>query len=541
MISLDGVSESKSTTNSEDVYSSRFKNCRNIYPHRIVRPLNRYPVDNRHEFSSFLEDLNINSYQVTDFVGDNPKRSFVREALNHASYYACEYCDSKAIQFKDVEENRLEETRYKEQTRDIQQKIDLLLNTPGTSASKSLDDQKIVLLTNIKNDLEKEYKKKLRHSHLVWPSSTNNGRLRTIDEMKDIVHQIDMRDNGDRGPLGLDESKGFTGHSLLLDMDEFDFTKGISCEYMHCVCLGAVKRLLILTFNLGEKRIRCTTRRLSNPAKYNDFMKGIKVPKEFSRRARNLDISVLKAQEMRNITLFFFPVIVECIEKNAKERKLWLLLAFIVRACCLPNNEFENVLIDAISNCARQFYTLYEQLFSTKNCTYNTHVFASHILDIRTRGPLTLTSAFSFEAFYAELRHSFTPGTISPLKQMLQNVMMRRSLNHHCCISSIHLSPKDTQLECNSLIYTFDNDRYTLYLIESIDVHNDDNLNCYRLGRYPVNFQDAPLLNWESVGVFRIGGISEDCTTIQRSAVKGKVLKVLNFYITCPSNVLREK
>ena len=530
MISLDGVSESKSTTNSLDVYTSRFAKCRNIYPHRIVKPLNRFPVENRDQFASFLEDLNQNNCHVTDFIGDNPKRAFVREALNHASYYACEYCEAKAVQFKDQVENRLERTKFEEQIRDIQEKIDMLQDTPGTSTST---DRSIEMLLNLKKTIEQDFRKKIKSSHLVWPSSTSNANLRTVHDINAIVHEIDNHET-----LTIDESKGFNGHSLLLYYDNFDFIRGISCEYMHCVCLGVIKRLLTLTFNLGEKRVRVTNRRLSNPSSYNNLMKNVRVPKEFSRRARNLDISVLKAQEMRNIALFFFPVVLQCIERTAKERRLWLLLSYVIRACCIPQEEFMNVDEHTILALSQQFYTLYEQLFSSKNCTYNTHVFSAHILLIRSRGPLTFTSAFPFEAFYAELRHSFTPGTMSPLKQMFQKVMLRRVLSYHCCETSIYFSSKDTQLECNSLIYTHSNGKFTVYKIIEIFY---DHLICYKLGKYPVTFVELPNIDWSCVGVFSIGGISEQPTTIQKCHVKGKVIRIMNYYLTCPNNILREK
>ena len=145
MISLDGVSETKSTTTSLDVYSSKLRNCRSKYPHRIVRPLQKFKVDNGHEFSTFLNDLISNDCEVTDFVGDNPKRSFARESLNHASYYACEYCNAKAVQFKDIDKNNVSNKDFESQSADIK-KIQLLQNTPGTSASKQLDEQKIQLL-----------------------------------------------------------------------------------------------------------------------------------------------------------------------------------------------------------------------------------------------------------------------------------------------------------------------------------------------------------------------------------------------------------
>ena len=232
---------------------------------------------------------------------------------------------------------------------------------------------------------------------------------------------------------------------------------------MHSVCIGIIKRLLELTFNVGVNRARNTTRKLSNPSSYNELMKSQKVPREFSRRARSMDFSVLKAQEMRNICLFLFPHILNCVG-NAKEGTLWLNLSFMIRACIIPDNEFLNCDTRCIEQCCDTFYKLYEQLFGKTNCSYTIHIICSHLLRMRAKGPLTDTSAFKFESFYGELRNSFQPGTISPLKQMLQAVLLKRTLGYHCCQLSIHYSPKDTALECNSLIYTFENNTYKCFI-----------------------------------------------------------------------------
>lgn len=103
-----------------------------------------------------------------------------------------------------------------------------------------------------------------------------------------------------------DDLKGFVGKSLLLDIPDFDFIHNVPTEYMHLTCLGAVKRMLVLTFQLGENRTRITTRKLTSPAVFNELMKYIKVPREFPRRIRQLDLAVIKAQELRNILIFFF-------------------------------------------------------------------------------------------------------------------------------------------------------------------------------------------------------------------------------------------
>ena len=75
---------------------------------------------------------------------------------------------------------------------------------------------------------------------------------------------------------------------------------------MHLICLGGVKRLLECCFTVGESSPRITKSKLIDPSKFNDLMKDVKVFHEFSQRARKLDLSVMKAQEMRNILLCVF-------------------------------------------------------------------------------------------------------------------------------------------------------------------------------------------------------------------------------------------
>ena len=299
--------------------------------------------------------------------------------------------------------------------------------------------------------------------------------------------------------------------------------------------------MLELTFLVGENRTRSTSRRLSSPSAFNELMKYQKLPRECARRARQMDFAVLKAQEMRNIILFLFPVIVQCIEPGAKERRLWLLLAFMIRSCTIPQNEFQNINVNDISNACRMFYALFEHLFTCKNCTYSIHIIASHLLKVRSQGPFTETSAFPFENFYGEMRKCFTPGTNSTLKQILQRVYLKRILNYHCCEKTIHYSEKDTALERNSLIYVYENDTYNMYKIIAVDEENPDNFHCIVQGKIEIEFEEAIEIDWSKVGVFKEGATGSEELLIQRQSINGKIIKVGSLLITCPKNVLNEQ
>lgn len=367
-MSLDGVQESRSTSVSLDVYSVKYDKCKAIYPLRIIRPLDKYNLPFRPQLQEVLNDIQENDHTISDFVGDNPKRSNMREAKCFSSLYPCEYCTCRAVTFRENNSRiNKNEKKKKTQQESIQFQIDFLKSTPGSSAAIKENEKKIAALEELLKELDdKKFRKKTQN---VWPASTRHGDLRTRADIDNIVNLIEEK-KAQGVNLSHDEAKGFVGKSAFLDIPNFDFVGGITCEYMHSTCIGVVKRMLELTYQVGEIRTRTTTRRLTAPSAFNILMKMIKVPREFPRRVRQLDFAVYKAQEFRNILLFFFPVVVETLDKTCKERKLWYLLAFAIRSCIVPNEEFDLINVAEINSACDKFYVLYEQLFSAKNCTY---------------------------------------------------------------------------------------------------------------------------------------------------------------------------
>ena len=230
----------------------------------------------------------------------------------------------------------------------------------------------------------------------------------------------------------------------------------------------------------------------------------------------------------------------QCIEIEAKERRLWLLVAFLLRSNTVPEIEYENINANEIEHAREEFYSLFEKLFTAKNCTYSVHVFGSHIPQIRSQGPLTETSAFPFENFYGEMRRSFTPGTVSTVKQIMERVYLKRTVSYHCCQKSIYYSHKDTPLEMNSIIYEYVDGIYNMYVITEIDKDNPDIFYCNVQGKIEIDFQEATDLNWSTVGVFKEGATGDDIIEVNRKNVHGKVLKICSLLITCPKNILQE-
>ena len=475
--SLDGVSESKSTSISLDVYSIKIKNCKCIYPVRIIRPLGKYRgLDNQAQLQIFLDDVKSTGKHICQFLGDNQKRSVALNSLGHASWHPCEYCFARGVPLK---------------------------TKTGDGKNKT---------------------------KITWPASTAGGEPRTREKIEDILENIEH--------LGPKERKGVVGPTALLDLPNFDIVRDTPCEYLHSTCLGVVKRTVSLTFSVGESRPRLTKRKLSDPAQFNELMLNVKMPKESSRRARELDFAVLKGAEFRNLAIFFFPLVIECIEEGEEERELWLCLAFMVRACIVPSQEFRYVNLNVVEMCSKKVYQIYEKLFGAVNCTYNTHTVFSHITEIRAHGPLTETSTFPFESFYGELKNCYVPGTPSPLKQAFQKVLLKRALSNHCCEIPISYSCKETSLTNDTLIYVWKFNKHNMYKIVDI---MDDVLVCHNIIKTECSFEDTDL-PWKTVGVFEFGEIDyTEYIEIEQNEVSGKVLSVQDYLITCPLNILREK
>lgn len=294
-LSCDGVHESRSSNVSIDVYSISMKNCKNIYPHKLVRPLN-YKVDHQQQLGEILQDISANGLRISQFVADSLKRCVAKNVKGHSSWFPCEYCYSKGTKIE-INDNSRNNKKILDQITSVEQ----IIRQCETEPESNEQQEKLQNLLSLKNELQRSISAQRKKSNILWPSTTMHGKHRSRKSIKKIIDKIE---NGT--VLSLDESKGILGRSVLFDLPMFNFTYDVPAEYLHSSCLGLTKKLVILTFNVGPKRPRITTRKLSSPNVFNQLMRKIKVLKEFSRRARCLDVAVFKGQEYRNLSIFFY-------------------------------------------------------------------------------------------------------------------------------------------------------------------------------------------------------------------------------------------
>lgn len=299
-ISCDGVSEARSNTVSLDVYSTRVQHCQVVFPHRIVRPLAKTKIDHHQQLASFIDDILETNAQIQQYIADNLKRATGKACLNHASTFPCEYCYARGVRFVVEDASNATKKNFKNIRENLSQLSDDS-NKNMAGLQKEIDEA------------EKKMKTKQR-SHLVWPFSTCNAEPRTHESVTKIMDEIE-----EKGKLPPEEAKGVVGKSALLKIPNFDIVRDSPTEYLHSVCLGVSKSLIKLTFNVGETWPRNTNRKLCNPHEFTVRMEIVKVFKEFSRRNRALDLSVMKGQEYRNIVIFFSPLLLTALNMMPKK------------------------------------------------------------------------------------------------------------------------------------------------------------------------------------------------------------------------------
>ena len=110
--------------------------------------------------------------------------------------------------------------------------------------------------------------------------------------------------------------------------------------------------------------------------------------------------------------LLLFPVIARHLEASKRhEKAVFLSFGFLNCAMRLPDQEYHCVPVGQIDDAIGILNESYEKAFGVTAQTYNFHIVASHLKELREQGPLTRYTAYPFEGSYAELRRSFQVGT----------------------------------------------------------------------------------------------------------------------------------
>ena len=285
----------------------------------------------------------------------------------------------------------------------------------------------------------------------VYPSWSFGAPLRTSEGLRAMGRRLeddDFSSDEDREEI----CKGVKKLSPLSALD-LDLIRDVPAEPMHLIHLGIVRKMLNLSYSSGSVSAKQVDFRRASDATLNGILLRTKSLRRFARFTRRLDTATYKAEEYRNCILAFWPAFLNTVP--AKVTTSWLLTVFVVRAVNLPDSALASLgeKVD-LERTFQYWYEIFEASFGKRNCSYNVHIFASHLLAIRQVAGLSDLSAVDYEDHYNLLKRSYRPGTVALGTQALQNTHLAKLYGGHNCKRSKNLSLMSTARVEDRLVFT---------------------------------------------------------------------------------------
>lgn len=193
--------------------------------------------------------------------------------------------------------------------------------------------------------------------------------------------------------------------SELLNIPGLDVVKQFSIDYMHAVCLGTVRKLLMLW--KGDMVARGDVNKQKfNPQiikKISERLLTLKnqIPCEFVRKPRSLDeLARWKATEYRLFLLYMGPIVIHSLVPN-KIYQHFLYLNISMTIFLSPNyNHLAQFAKLIMYDFVRDFGSLYGEHLISHNIYSLIHLHE----DYENYGCLDSVSCFKFENYMSELK-----------------------------------------------------------------------------------------------------------------------------------------
>ena len=206
------------------------------------------------------------------------------------------------------------------------------------------------------------------------------------------------------------------GPTLFCQMN-LGMVSQIPIDYMHLVCLGVMKRLILLWMK-GPLICRLGSRVITE---ISDHLLSLKdnIPCEFSRKHRSLaEIDRWKATEFRQFLLYTGPVVLlKAIHDNMYDNFVVLSAALHILLnanLCQTYSEFAHDLLVA-------FVSHFCQMYGNDMAVYNVHGLVHLANDALQFGGLDNISSFPFENFLQKLKRLVRKPSF-PLEQVIRRL-----------------------------------------------------------------------------------------------------------------------
>lgn len=208
--------------------------------------------------------------------------------------------------------------------------------------------------------------------------------------------------------------------SSPLELLEIGMVTSFPIDYMHCVCLGVMRKLLFL-WRDGSQLYRITGDAL---LRFENCMKLLQNcwPTEFNRKPRSIkDLERWKATEFRQFLLYVGPVLLKNILPPHVYANFMLLKYAIT---ILLNENLNSDHNDYANSLLRIFVKHAAHIYGRDFCVYNSHVLIHLAAEAKEYGSLDTISCFPYENHLQILKKMLRKPNL-PLQQVVRRIYER--------------------------------------------------------------------------------------------------------------------
>lgn len=191
------------------------------------------------------------------------------------------------------------------------------------------------------------------------------------------------------------------GSTVLEKIPNIGLITEVPLDYMHLICLGVVKKLLVSTWVFGHPPHKFPARQVSEIS--TSMLQLIKyIPVELARKPRSLKESKrFKATELRQFLLYIGPLVLKGVLPDIKYIHF---LSLHVAISILLSDRHINLHVDYAENLLRHFVLYTKQIYGIHFLSHNFHNLLHLTNDVRKFGNLNLFSNFSAENYLQKLK-----------------------------------------------------------------------------------------------------------------------------------------
>ncbi|XP_076683127.1 uncharacterized protein LOC143376535 [Andrena cerasifolii] len=211
------------------------------------------------------------------------------------------------------------------------------------------------------------------------------------------------------------------GISILQNIPGINMIESFPLYYMHLICLGVMKKLLLTIWCNGRPSTKISHLKCSIIS--NSLVSLAKcIPLEFNRKPRTLiELKRWKATEFRQFLFYTGPVV---LLRNLSKDRYSNFLSLHVAATILSNSKYFDF-IDYAFQLLHYFVKTFKILYGPQYISHNVHNLIHIAEDVKNHGPLDNFNAFQFENFLQTILKSIRKND-KVLEQIVKRYMEKR-------------------------------------------------------------------------------------------------------------------